>query len=402
MQATTLASAECCVEWQGPGTWHRDWRWFPRLDFRRDLMPGDLAERMQNADGGLVETEVSAQDAIPSAGEGALLSLNRGPVEAAFRQRHLHGPYRGRFYPRGVLAGVGGAGTLYRQDPHPFRVVDVDDRQVAVDLGHPLSGYSLKVGGRATACIKRKEERGGSCTDLVAALADGGPGMQCPPAGSGVDFARPDSFVRGDPTPDEVFYRQPRMVQHIDRRARSFINRVYRRFVRPGDRVVDLLSSWVSHLDGVEEATGITGLGMNAEELKANRRLHDYLVHDLNRDPHLPWPDASFDVAVCTASLEYLTKPYTVLAEVARVLAPGGRFVVTFSDRWFPPKVVRVWTLLHPFERMGLVLDYFRRTGAFTALGTESWSGWPRPEDDKYFPRLLHADPVFAVWGERV
>ena len=83
------------------------------------------------------------------------------------------------------------------------------------------------------------------------------------------------------------------------------------------------------------------------------------------------------------------------------MLKPGGRCIFTFSDRWFPPKVIRLWTELHPFERMGLVLEYFRRTGQFGELATESWRGWPRPEDDKYYPQRRTADPVFAVSGQR-
>ena len=97
-----------------------------------------------------------------------------------------------------------------------------------------------------------------------------------------------------------------------------------------------------------------------------------------------------------------MTEPYRVFAEVARVLQPGGYFVVTFSDRWFPPKAIRLWSRLHPFERTGLVLDYFCRSGSFTLLGTESRVGWPRPEDDQYYGRLLNSDPMFAVWGQRV
>ena len=79
-------------------------------------------------------------------------------------------------------------------------------------------------------------------------------------------------------------------------------------------------------------------------------------------------------------------------------LRPGGTFVVTFSERWFPIKVIELWTQLHPFERLGLVLDYFRRAG-FVDLGTESVRGLPRPADDPYADRLAHSDPVYAVWG---
>jgi SAM-dependent methyltransferase len=190
-------------------------------------------------------------------------------------------------------------------------------------------------------------------------------------------------------------------VQHIDARARAIINRLYRRSIAPHARVLDLMSSWVSHLDGVADSIAVSGLGMNAAELAGNPRLADYVVQDLNHDPRLPYTDSSFDVVVCSVSVEYLVSPFDVFAEVGRVLKPGGRFIVTFSDRWFPPKVIQLWTELHPFERMGLVLEYFRRSGQFDDMATESWHGWPRPTDDRYYPQRLAADPVFAVSGRR-
>lgn len=401
MQTTTPASAECFVSWRSGDANHRDWRYFPKLNLWRDFLPGDLGERLQHADGALAEVDIEPAGAVSLDGSPQRLELPRTAVAEAFQRRRLHGPFTGRFYPRGVLAPVNGAGTVYSQELHPFRVLRVDADRVGVDLGHPLGGQPLTVGGRISERLTNKEERGGSCHDVVAELTGNGPGMQCPPESGRVDFQQTDNFVREDSAADEDFYAQPRMVHHVDSQTRKFINCLYRRFIEPGARILDLMSSWVSHLDGIERPATITGLGMNRHELAANTQLDDLLVHDLNRDPLLPWGDAEFDVAVCTVSVEYLVEPYAVFAEVARVLRPGGRFIVTFSDRWFPPKAIRLWSRLHPFERMGLVLDYFRSGGRFTELGTESWVGWLRPEDDKYYGKLLNSDPVYAVWGER-
>ncbi len=401
MHTTTPVSAECFVSWRSGDITHRDWRHFLKLNLWRDFLPGDLSERMLEQDDALVEVEFAPGDALPPGASAQRRDLSRAAVEEAFQRRRVHGPFGGRFYPRGVLARVSGAGTVYSQELHPFRVLRVGADRVEVDLGHPLGGFALTVGGRISEHLTSKEERGGSCHDIVAELAASGPGMQCPPESDGVDFEQADNFSREDSAADTIFYAQPRMVHHVDDQARQFINRAYRRFIQPGDRVLDLMSSWVSHLEGSAPPSKVTGLGMNRQELKANAQLNEFLVHDLNRDPQLPWGDAEFDVAICTVSVEYLVAPYIVFAEVARVLRPGGRFIVTFSDRWFPPKAIRLWTRLHPFERMGLVLDYFRRSGLFTELGTESWIGWPRPEGDKYYGKLLNSDPVFAVWGVR-
>jgi SAM-dependent methyltransferase len=104
---------------------------------------------------------------------------------------------------------------------------------------------------------------------------------------------------------------------------------------------------------------------------------------------------------VCTASVEYHTHPAAVLAEAARLLVPGGVCAVAFSNRWFPPKAIRLWGELHPFERLGFVLELFRSTRDFRGIETFSSQGWPRPEDDKYYGQIPTADPVFAVWGTR-
>jgi SAM-dependent methyltransferase len=166
-------------------------------------------------------------------------------------------------------------------------------------------------------------------------------------------------------------------------------------------RVLDLMSSWVSHLPGKTAGLDVTGLGLNQEELERNPVLNNRLVHDLNADPRLPFENASFDAAICTVSVEYLIRPVEVIREVARVLRPGAPFVVTFSDRWFPTKVITLWTELHPFERIGLVIDYFRLAGGFTDLASISIRGRPRPADDAHATQRSHADPVFAVSGVR-
>jgi SAM-dependent methyltransferase len=87
---------------------------------------------------------------------------------------------------------------------------------------------------------------------------------------------------------------------------------------------------------------------------------------------------------------------------VARVLKPGGVFVVAFSNRWFPPKAIDVWKHIHEFERMALVTEYFLHDGCFGNIHTVSRRGYPRPYTDKYFPEMKMADPIYVVHGTRV
>lgn len=140
---------------------------------------------------------------------------------------------------------------------------------------------------------------------------------------------------------------------------------------------------------------------MNAEELAANPILAERVVQDLNAEPTLPFTDGSFDAVVCTVSVEYLTRPFEVFREVSRVLRPGGIFLITFSNRWFPPKAILLWEGIHELERPALVLEYFLESGGFTDLETWSLRGLPRPADDKYAEQLALSDPIYGVWGRR-
>lgn len=175
----------------------------------------------------------------------------------------------------------------------------------------------------------------------------------------------PGFFRREDMSSDRFFYDVPRFVTHIDDATIGALTALYRDMLAPETRVLDLMSSWVSHLPKDRQFSRVAGLGMNAEELRNNPQLTEWTVHDLNADPRLPYEDASFDSALCAVSVQYLTSPVAVFREVGRVLAPGGAFVVTFSHRMFPTKAVEVWRQLPAAERIRLVASYFGMAGNF-------------------------------------
>lgn len=199
----------------------------------------------------------------------------------------------------------------------------------------------------------------------------------------------PDGFFRReDESPDEGFYGVPRLVQHIDDATISALTQLYAELIPPGARVLDLMSSWVSHLPPDVAYAHVAGLGMNALELDHNPRLHERVVHDLNQKPELPFLDESFDFAVCAVSIQYLTRPVEVFASVRRILAPGGSFLVATSHRLFPTKATFGWRSLGRDERMRLLATYFALAG-----------GWEAP-------RLLDrsppgADPLWVVTAQR-
>src|SRR5262249_19577232 len=104
---------------------------------------------------------------------------------------------------------------------------------------------------------------------------------------------------------------------------------------------------------------------MNAAELERNPRLTERVVRDLNATPQLPWPDATFDAVVNAVSVQYLTRPVEVFAEVRRVLRPGGVHVVATSHRMFPTKAIAAWHALEPAERLRLICRYAELAGGY-------------------------------------
>ena len=172
-------------------------------------------------------------------------------------------------------------------------------------------------------------------------------------------------FQRLDESPDENFYREPRLVTHIDDATVAALTQVYRELVPAGAHVLDLMSSWVSHLPPEVDYGRIVGLGMNRVELAENPRLTSFLVHDLNRSPELPFADATFDAVLNAVSIQYLTSPVEVFASVGRVLRPGGIHLVATSHRMFPTKAVAAWHSLAPGDRLRLIGTYFELAGGF-------------------------------------
>ncbi|WP_216851327.1 methyltransferase domain-containing protein [Acidisphaera sp. L21] len=171
------------------------------------------------------------------------------------------------------------------------------------------------------------------------------------------------ALEKADPTPDSQFYRAPRMVTHIDDAAIAAVTELYRNTLPPGGTILDLMSSWVSHLPPDIPYAQVIGHGMNEAELAANPQLTQHFVQDLNADPALPLRARSFDGACLCVSVQYLQGPVSVLQEVLRVLRPGAPLVITYSDRYFPTKAVAIWQALGVADRQKLVTLYLTQAG---------------------------------------
>jgi SAM-dependent methyltransferase len=217
----------------------------------------------------------------------------------------------------------------------------------------------------------------------------------------------PEAFDRVDESSDADFYAQPRLVNHIDDYAIAAVGEAYRRFLPPDGDYLDLMSSWVSHYPEDLPRNRIVGHGMNVVELAHNPALSEYWVQDLNADPVLPRADAEFDGVTICVSVQYLTRPVEVFAEIARVLKPGCPLVVAFSNRCFPTKAVAAWRYLDDQGHAELVAAYAKAAGGFDAAEGFDLSprvtliGVPEAMQERVKSGAMPTDPLFVVVARR-
>ncbi|RKU06808.1 methyltransferase type 11 [Candidatus Poribacteria bacterium] len=201
----------------------------------------------------------------------------------------------------------------------------------------------------------------------------------------------PEAFARIDETDDRLFYAEPRIVTHIDDNAIAAIKEFFDQILPRNAAILDLMSSAFSHLPEGFPAQCVVGLGLNAVELQVNPVLDEYVIHDLNADPTLPFNDAEFAAVIMTVSMQYLTKPIEVFREVHRILQPDSPFIVIFSNRLFPTKAVYIWRVTSDAEHVELVQHYFRLAGSYTEITFSDCT----PQTDEY------TDPVYIVMANK-
>jgi SAM-dependent methyltransferase len=392
-------SAHFSLLWQSEYATHIDSQFVDKLNIWRDFFPPEIEMQLDGlsvADS--ISHSFSAGEVINAFSSADIHTVRQQQFNRNFSKQIRLEPRLGRFYPRAIFDNIPGN---YSANYQPCRIIGMEGDSITTDFNHPLAAKALDVDTRIISIWDGGQQHGGRCNDIMEMLTSNGPGMQARYDNTATDFWSDDPFTRQDTSADNAFYAKPRLVDHLDKNCSQQIGELYRRLLPHDGCILDLMSSWVSHLPPEFSAAEITGLGMNQHELEHNQLLAHTLVHDLNQHPQLPFTDAAFDGIICTASIEYLVSPMQVFSELARVLKPGAPLIITFSNRWFPPKAIKVWGNAHEFERIGLVLEYFINSGAFEQLTSYSLRGLPRPLDDKYAGQLLLSDPVYAAWGTK-
>ncbi|KOP23944.1 methyltransferase type 11 [Hapalosiphon sp. MRB220] len=210
---------------------------------------------------------------------------------------------------------------------------------------------------------------------------------------------RPEQRTKLDVSDDKEFYSFPRFVTHVDEGFIQQLTDLYRDRLQPNTRILDTMSSWVSHLPEEMQFAHVEGHGLNAEELARNPRLDHYFVQDINENPRLPFPDQEFDAVLNCVSVQYLQYPEAVFSEIYRVLKPDGIAIISFSNRMFFQKAIQVWRDASERTRVELVKGYFNSVNGFTTPEVIS-----RQSNTPIFLQWLGTgggDPFYAVIARR-
>jgi len=195
---------------------------------------------------------------------------------------------------------------------------------------------------------------------------------------------KPEHFAREDSGDDELFYLQPRLVKHIDEPACAALTDYYARALPTGGDILDLMSSYASHLPAEAVYGRVVGLGMNMRELEENEQLSERHVHNLNTHPVMPFAERTFDACILAVSVQYLTRPVEVFSDVVRVLKPDAILAISFSNRMFATKAVALWRSISDADHARLLQIYLRAAGGYQNLIFEDLSPAPRKSDPIY------------------
>jgi len=171
-----------------------------------------------------------------------------------------------------------------------------------------------------------------------------------------------------DASDDQLFYAEPRFVQHLDEAFRARLTELYRQRIPARAVVLDLMSSWVSHLPEDVIYERVIGHGLNEKELAANKRLDSHWLQNLNLNQEIPLKSESVDAVLIVAGWQYLQYPEAVAAELLRILRPGGQLIVSFSNRMFFTKAPQVWADGCDRDHLTYVAEVLMA------------QGWPQPE----------------------
>ncbi len=393
-------SVQIDIQWNDGLASYKDRYFVLKTNFWRDFYPEQLDYQIKRSEpnqtlginykpGALLQFEISPSN-IKTIPLKKFDQYYGGPIPVL--------PTIGRFYPRGMLEDVE---DCFKMDNRPFRILDKTDDTLTVDLNHPLGTFPIKLTATITDVFDANQQNGGRCNDIAETITVNGPGLQNLLLDKAFDFTQGMPFSRKIEDDDALFYAAiDSTVPIVDQVSIEQLNQFYSEHLQGKTKILDLMAGSDSYLPKTLGNLDITGLSMKEKDLQSNTALSQFKIHDLNKQPVLPFDDQEFDAVVCAFSVEYMTQPIAVFKEIARILKPGGIFLISFSERFYEKKTIALWDDLHTFERMGIVLEYFRQSDKFENLHSESIRGLIRHEEDPFVNKTVHSCPMFMLSGQ--
>lgn len=397
---TKNLSLQLDIDWNDEFAHYKDRYFLLKTNFWRDIYPPILDYQVKRAQlNQTIEINYKPGDLLPE----KFTANNIKTIARTRFNQYFNGPMPiipavGRFYPRGMIEGVAGC---FKMDRRPFRIIGQTQDTLDIDLNHPLATFPIHLTATITDVFDANQQKGGRCVDIAELVTSDGPGIQTLLPSGATDFFQGMAFLRKIETDDPVFYDAIETRPVVDQVAVEQLRQFYSHNLSDDMDILDLMSGPDSYLPRELQSVNVTGLGLKETDLQANSALNQSLIHDLNQNPQLPFEDEQFDAVICAFSVEYMTQPIAVFQQVARILKPGGTFLVAFSDRYFEKKVITLWDDVHKFERIGLVLEYFRQSQQFESLYAESIRGLVRNQDDPFTAANAFSCPMFMLSGTR-
>ena len=166
-----------------------------------------------------------------------------------------------------------------------------------------------------------------------------------------------------DISDDHIFYQHPRYVHHLSYSFRTRLTKLYAEYLLNHYVILDLMSSWVSHLPSNIRYKKVIGHGMNESELRSNKRLDSFWVQNFNIKQNMPIEDSSIDVGLIVAGWQYLQYPEKVSLELSRIIKSDSLLIISFTNRAFWTKAPNIWTYSSEEKRMEYVNNVLNANG---------------------------------------
>ncbi len=387
------------LQWQDESVRYTDRHFVLKTNFWRDIYPPVFDYQIKRAQlNQTLNINYKAGDLIDSEYNSShIQTISMSQFNRYYSGRIAIEPAIGRFYPRGMIEGVA---DCFKMDNRPFRVLDKTEDTLTIDLNHPLAKFPLKLTATITDIFDANQQNGGRCNDIAETITTNGPGFQVL-SETPYDFSQGMPFIRKIEEDDGLFYDPIETAVPVDQVAIEQLQQFYSQYLKDNSTVLDLMAATDSYIPDTLNNIDLTGLGVKKEDLKSNKQLNHSILHNINTQPELPFEDQSFDAVICSFGIEYITQPIKLFEQVARILKPEGVFLVAFSDRFFDKKAIALWDDLHSFERMGLVLEYFRQSNQFEDLQCQSIRGLVRHEEDPFINKTAFSCPMFMLSGKK-